>query len=76
MTPLGKTIFAALSLALLLGGTLALRRERKPEVQPAQVAPAQVAQAPETPLEPPKTISAPDAGMGEQEPLPEDGSGS
>jgi hypothetical protein len=75
MTPLGKTIFAALSLSLLVGGTLALRHERTPEAPPAQVAPARVAQAPETPLEPPKTLSA-DAGVDEQEPLPEDGSGS
>jgi hypothetical protein len=76
MTPLGKTIFAALSLAVLAGGTLALRHGRTAEAQPARVAPAQAAQAPETPLEPPKTLSAPDVGTSGQEPLPEDGSGS
>jgi hypothetical protein len=80
MTPLGKTIFAALSAAVLVGGTLALRHRPRPAVPPAQLAPAQLvaAQPPESALEPPKTVSA-DAGpssIGEQEPAPEDGSGS
>jgi hypothetical protein len=75
MTPLGKTIFAALSLALLIGGAVAFRHGRTSAPSSAQVAPAQMAQAPETVLEPPKTLSA-DAGTTEQEPLPEDGSGS
>jgi len=75
MTPLGKTIFAALSLAVLVGGAIALRHKPTPASSPLQVAPAQMAQAPETVLEPPKTLSA-DAGTVEQEPLPEDGSGS
>lgn len=73
MTTLGKTIFAALSLAVLVSGTLALRHE-----PPASAAPAQMvaAQPPESALEPPKTVSA-DAGVREEEePLPEDGSGS
>jgi hypothetical protein len=75
MTPLGKTIFAALSVAVLVGGTLALRNRPQPAVQPAQLV---AAQPPETALEPPKTVSA-DAGpssIEEQEPAPEDGSGS
>ena len=72
MTTLGKTIFAALSLAVLVSGTLALRH--KP---PATEAPAQMvaSQPPERALEPPRTVSA-DAGTVEEEPLPEDGSGS
>ena len=77
MTPLGKTIFAALSLALLIGGTVALRHGRTSTPSSEPVAPAQVAQAPapETVLEPPKTLSV-DAGPSEEQALPEDGSGS
>ncbi|MGE5049731.1 MAG: hypothetical protein ACM3PC_14220 [Deltaproteobacteria bacterium] len=77
MTTLGKTIFAALSLAVLVSGTLALRHESKTTDAPAQVAPAQMvaSQPAETPLEPPKTVTA-DAGAIEEEPLPEDSSGS
>jgi hypothetical protein len=77
MTPLGKTIFAALSLALLVGGAVVVRHERTSAPSSAQIPPAQMAQAPapETVLEPPKTLSA-DAGTSEEEPLPEDGSGS
>lgn len=75
MTPLGKTIFAALSLALLAGGAIALRHKPPPAVPPAQIAPAQVAQAPQMTPEPPKTLSA-DAGPTDEEPPPEDGSGS
>ncbi|HEY5675880.1 MAG TPA: hypothetical protein VIR81_03805 [Myxococcales bacterium] len=77
MTTLGKTIFAALSLAVLVSGALALRQGRKATEAPAQVAPAQMvaSQPAETALEPPKTVTA-DAGVVEEEPLPEDGSGS
>jgi hypothetical protein len=80
MTPLGKMIFAALSVAVLVGGAVALRQQPEPAVRPAQVAPAQMvtAQPPERALEPPKTVTAdagPSSGL-EQEPAPEDGSGS
>jgi hypothetical protein len=78
MTPLGKTIFAALSLAVLVAGTLALRQKPKVTDAPAQVEPAQMvaAQPPESALEPPRTVSA-DAGVhDDEEPAPEDGSGS
>ncbi len=80
MTPLGKTIFATLSLAVLVGGALGLRHRPQPAVPAAPLAPAQLvaAQPPETALEPPKTVSA-DAGpssIDEQDPAPEDGSGS
>jgi hypothetical protein len=77
MTTLGKTIFAALSLAVLVSGTLALRHKPPPKDEPAQVAPARMvaSQPAESALEPPKTVSA-DAGAVEEDPLPEDGSGS
>jgi hypothetical protein len=77
MTTLGKTIFAALSLAVLVGGALGLRHRPQPAVRPAQLAPAQVvaAQPADRALEPPRTVSA-DAGVEEQQPAPEDGSGS
>ena len=73
MTPLGKTIFAALSLAVLVGGAIALRHKPAPAASPAQA--AQVAQVPQMTPEPPKTMTA-DAGATDEEPPPEDGSGS
>ena len=82
MTTLGKTVFAILSVAVLIGGTLALRS--KPEPLPrAQLSSAQVAelQPAAKPAEPPKATRAainPDAGNAEkpEDPELEDGSGS
>ncbi|HXL39749.1 MAG TPA: hypothetical protein VN928_04310 [Myxococcales bacterium] len=82
MTTLGKTVFVSLSIAVLIGGTLALRS--KPEPLPrAQLTSAQVAelQPAAKPAEPPKATRAAvtaDAGnAGEPEdPELEDGSGS
>jgi hypothetical protein len=82
MTTLGKTMFVILSLAVLIGGTLALRS--KPEPLPrAQLTSAQVAelQPAAKPAEPPKATRAaltPDAGSAEkpEDPELEDGSGS
>jgi len=81
MTTLGKTLFISLSLATLIGGTLLLRS--KPEPSPAPVgtlSPAQMAElkpAPK-PADPPKAVTAPDAGNSTLPPEPdiEDGSGS
>ena len=82
MTTLGKTVFVVLSLAVLIGGTLALRS--KPEPLPrAQLTSAQVAELqPATKTaESPKAAraaAAPDAGNAEklEDPELEDGSGS
>ncbi len=82
MTTLGKTVFVSLSIAVLIGGTLALRS--KPEPLPrAQLTSAQVAelQPAAKPAEPPKATRAavaPDAGDAEkpEDPELEDGSGS
>ncbi|HEY4729583.1 MAG TPA: hypothetical protein VIH41_00535 [Myxococcales bacterium] len=82
MTTLGKTMFAILSVAVLIGGTLALRS--KPEPLPrAQLTSAQVAelQPAAKPAEPPKATRAainPVAGNAEkpEDPELEDGSGS
>ena len=82
MTTLGRTVFVILSLAVLIGGTLALRS--KPEPLPrAQLSSAQVAelQPAAKPAEPPKATRAavtPDAGNTEtpEDPDLEDGSGS
>ncbi len=82
MTTLGKTMFVVLSLAVLIGGTLALRS--KPEPLPrTQLTSAQVAElqpAAKTAESPKATRAAvtPDAGNAEkpEDPELEDGSGS
>jgi len=78
MTPLGKTLFVTLGLAVLIGGILALRSEPEP-VSRAALTPAQMAelhQPAAKPVDPPK--AAPDAGDEALPPEPEieDGSGS
>jgi hypothetical protein len=82
MTPLGKTVFVTLSLAVLIGGTLALRSKPEP-VPRAQLTSAQVAelQPAAKPAEPPKAARVavtPDAGSAAEpeDPELEDGSGS
>jgi hypothetical protein len=82
MTPLGKMILAALSVALVIGATIALRQ--RPATAPAhpQLTPAQLAEIkpPEKAPEPPKAVSVPahdGADVAEpDEPDLEDGSGS
>jgi hypothetical protein len=83
MTTLGKTLFVTLSLAVLIGGTLALRE--KSETTPhAQLSPAQLAeiQFATKPAEPPKIAPPPanEQGTGSdaepQDSELEDGSGS
>jgi hypothetical protein len=84
MTPLGKTIFATLSVAALIGATLALRHKSSPVAPRAQLTPAQLAemQPPPKAPEPPRAVSAStasaDSGVAEepQDPDIEDGSGS
>jgi hypothetical protein len=82
MTTMGKTLFVALSLAGLIGGTLALRSEPDP-VPEARLTAAQVAelQPAAKPPDPPKAVRAPaDAEGGDPAEPPdlqiEDGSGS
>jgi hypothetical protein len=82
MTNLGKTVFVALSLAVLIGGTLALRSKPEP-VPRAQLTSSQVAdlQPAAKPAEPPRASRVavtPDAGSAAepQDPELEDGSGS
>jgi hypothetical protein len=82
MTTLGRVLFATLSLAVLIAGTLALRSEPEPTAK-AQLTPAQMAelQPAAKPAEPPKAQRAPveddisEAGS-LVEPEVEDGSGS
>ena len=80
MTTLGKTLFVTLSLAVVIAGTLALRREPDP-APVAQLTPAQIAElqpAPK-PAEVPKAVrTAADSGAPAEPPEPEleDGSGS
>lgn len=83
MTTLGKTLFVTLSLAVLIGGTLALRE--KSETTPrAQLSPAQLAEIESAakPAEAPKVAPAPVEGQSattDAEPPDadlEDGSGS
>ncbi len=81
MTTLGKTVFATLSVALLIGGTLLLRNKPEPErARIGQLSPAQMAELHPAPkaVEPPKSAPAPDAGDKSEPPEPdlEDGSGS
>jgi len=83
MTTLGKMLFVTLSLAVLIGGTLALR-ERSEKAPRAQLSPGQLAeiQPPAKPAEPPKASRPPvhqqgaDTGAEPQDPELEDGSGS
>jgi hypothetical protein len=82
MTPMGKTLFVALSLAVLIGGTLALRSQPDP-VPEARLTAAQVAelQPAAKPPERPRTVRAPAAAEGADPAEPpdlqfEDGSGS
>jgi hypothetical protein len=79
MTPLGKTLFVTLGLAVLIGGMLALRSEPDPVTRVA-LTPAQVAelQPPAKPMDPPKAAPVSDAGDQALPPEPEieDGSGS
>jgi len=82
MRNLGKTVFVALSLAVLIGGTLALRSKPEP-VPRAQLTSSQVAelQPAAKPAEPPRASRVavtPDAGSAAepQDPELEDGSGS
>ncbi|OLC77840.1 MAG: hypothetical protein AUG04_07955 [Deltaproteobacteria bacterium 13_1_20CM_2_69_21] len=83
MTTLGKTLFVTLSLAVLIGGTLALR-ERSEKAPRAQLSPAQLAeiQPPAKPAEPPKAARphvdehGADTEAEPQDPELEDGSGS
>jgi hypothetical protein len=78
MTPLGKTLFVTLGLAVLIGGILVLRSEPEP-VSQAALTPAQMAELQQPaakPVDPPK--AAPDSGGEALPPEPEieDGSGS
>jgi hypothetical protein len=83
MTTLGKTLFVTLSLAVLIGGTLALR-EKSRETPRAQLSAEQLAeiQPPAKPAEPPKATrpAADDHDANSeaeaQDPELEDGSGS
>ena len=83
MTTLGKTLFVTLSLAVLIGGTLALR-EKSETTARAQLSPAQLAeiQPASKPAEAPKVAPAQVEGQGtsiDVEPPDaefEDGSGS
>ena len=83
MTTLGKTLFFTLSLAVLIGGTLALR-EKSETTSRAQLSPAQLAeiQSAAKPAEPPKASRPPvheqgaDTDAEPQDPELEDGSGS
>ena len=60
MTTLGKTLFVTLSLAVLIGGTLALR-EKSETTSRAQLSPAQLAeiQSAAKPAEAPKVAPPP-----------------
>ena len=64
MTTLGKTLFVALSLAVLIGGTLALR-EKSETTTRAQLSPAQLAEIESgvKPAEAPKVAPAPVEGQ-------------
>jgi hypothetical protein len=83
MTTLGKTLFISLSLAVLIGGALALR-EKSEEAPRAQLSAAQLAemQPPAKPAEPVKVARPPadeqDASTEAEprDPELEDGSGS
>jgi len=83
MTTLGKTLFVTLSLAVLIGGTLALR-ERSEKAPRAQLSPGQLGeiQPPAKPAEPPKAARphvdehGADTEAEPQDPELEDGSGS
>jgi hypothetical protein len=80
MTTMGKTIFVALGLGVLVAGTLLLRSAPEPAAL-GQLTTAQVAElkpAPLRPADPPKPAVAPDAGAEKEPPEPdlEDGSGS
>jgi hypothetical protein len=80
MTTMGKTIFVALGLAVLIAGTLLLRTAPEPAAL-GQLTPAQMAElkpAPLKPADPPKKPEvAPDAGDKQSTDLDvEDGSGS
>jgi hypothetical protein len=83
MTTLGKTLFVALSLAVLIAGTLALRSEPDAAPPTAQLTPAQIAelQPAAKPADPPKAVRAPAGADASEEAEPaepdlEDGSGS
>jgi len=83
MTTLGRTVFVALSLAALIGGTLAVRSKPEPAAPRAQLNSAQAAelQPAAKPAEPPKAARAavtPDAANAAEpeDPELEDGSGS
>ncbi len=55
MSPLAKSIFVALSIALVVGGTLVLRSADRPVPPPARLTPGQLAEiAPQPRPEPPK----------------------
>jgi hypothetical protein len=77
MTTLGKTLFVALSLAVVIAGTLALRSAEPEAASQAQLTPAQMAeiQPAVKPVEPPKARAAVDDAE-PLEPEIEDGSGS
>lgn len=82
MTPLGKMIFATLSIALVVGATLALREKPPAAAAPARLTPAQLAEMQPSPkaAEPPRAVPGQDADGGAaaepDEPQFEDGSGS
>jgi len=82
MTTLGKTMFVILSLAVLIGGTLALRSKPEPlpraQLTSAQVAELQPAAKPSEPKKATRAAVSPDAGNAEtpEDPELEDGSGS
>jgi hypothetical protein len=80
MTTLGKTIFITLGLAVLIGGTLALRCGPDEQPAPARLTASQMAemQPAAKPADPPKAAASTDA---DESPVPdwdepEDGSGS
>jgi len=81
MSPVSKSILAVLAIALVIGGTLALRDESSPAVA-AQLTPSQRAEiAPPQKAEPPKLATKPvndarDLPPPPDEDDPEDGNGS